>query len=340
MTQTANPDERIIESCLFCNVKVRIHPAKVLLARCPQCKGPIGDPKLDQKCDGCAAVNRVLRSRLAAARCGKCKEPLHRGQVPRDLLIADLYATIGGIFGDSRLSSRRSRPHDLVDAVALLEEMPQVITEIAANMDPGPDRDKLAALAGRCKSLPAKVRPLAFEQSAVLHNDLTVEQYMLEDAFEVLRRHPAGFDFLRRARRGDPGATSAREELACAKAPFEKLMDRFHRPNWKDPADRQVRQLLAEKVFAELAKVLEVWMPRPYRFEAMLKAGMNRLAELPETSEVATAQSTAIRDEVAAFYAITTAGVARAVVYHGLAEDPKQAWPRIQQTLHAGLLNN
>ena len=333
--------DAIVECCLFCNVKVRIQPDKVLAARCPRCKGPIGDPKMEQACPSCQAVNRVVRSRLSAARCGKCKDALlPPGPPPRELVIADLYAAVGAIFADARLAGRRARPRDLVEAVELMAEMPQAIAQLAANMDPGPDRDKLAQLAGRCKALPAKVRPLAFESSAVLRDAETVERYMLADAFEILRHHPAGFQFLKVVRRSDPGATSAREELACARAPFERILDRLHKPIWSQEAgDRQARAEAAERAFGELAKVLEVWLPRPYKLEAMVKSAMARLAELPEGGEALAGHEAAVREDVAAFLAIGTAGIARGVAYHGLADDPKEAWWRIQAVLRGGLLD-
>jgi hypothetical protein len=331
----------IIEACLFCNVKVRIQADKVLSARCPKCKGPIGDPKMEQACAGCKAVNRVLRSRLAAARCGKCKEPLlPPGPVPRELVLADLYAAVGAIFAHPMLAARRARPRDLVEAVGLLEAMPQAIAEIAANMAPGPERDQLAQLAGRCKALPAKVRPLAFEAAAVLKDQETVDRFMLAEAFEILRVHPAGFRFLAQVRRSDPGPTSAREELACARAPFERILDRVYKVAWGDDAPaRQRRAEGAERIFGELSKVLEVWLPRPYKHEAMVKSAMTRLLELPDGGEAVAAQEAAIREDVAVFLAIGTAGVARGVAYHGLADDPKEAWWRIQSVLRGGLLD-
>lgn len=337
---TTQTTEAIVESCLFCNVKVRIQPDKVLVARCPKCKGPIGDPKMEKACTGCQAVNRVLRSRLASARCGKCKEALMPpGPLPRDLVLADLYAAVGAIFADPRLAGRRARPRDLVEAVELAEEMPQAIAQLAANMDPGPERDKLAQLAGRCKALPAKVRPLAFESPAVLRDQETVDRFMLADAFEILRHHPAGFQFLKAVRRNDPGATSAREELACARAPFERILDRLHKPTWsEEPGDRERRAEVAEQVFGELAKVLEVWLPRPYKHEAMVKSAMTRLAELPSGGEALASHEAVIREDVAAFLAIGTAGVARGVAFHGLGDDPREAWGRIQAVLRGGLL--
>ncbi len=337
-TQTT---EAIVESCLFCNVKVRIQPDKVLVARCPKCKGPIGDPKMEKACHACQAVNRVLRSRLASARCGKCKDALMPpGPLPRELVVADLYAAVGAIFADARLAGRRVRPRDLAEAVELMEEMPQSIAQLAANMDPGPERDKLALLAGRCKALPAKVRPLAFESAAILHGQETVDRFMLADAFEVLRHHPAGFHFLKTVRRSDPGATSAREELACARAPFERILDRLHKPTWSQEAgDRERRAEVAEQVFSELSKVLEVWLPRPYKHEAMVKSAMARLADLPAGGEAVASHEATIREDVAVFLAIGTAGVARGVAYHGLGGDPKEAWWRIQAVLRGGLLD-
>lgn len=332
--------DTVVECCLFCNVKVRIQADKVLAARCPKCKGPLGDPKMEQACSSCKAVNRVVRSRLGTARCGKCKDALMPpGPLPRELVIADLYAAVGGIFADPRLVGRRVRPRDLVEAVELLEEMPQAIAQIAANMDPGPERDKLAQLAGRCKALPAKVRPLAFESANVLHSANTVERYMLEDAFQVLRHHPAGFAFLKVVRRSDPGATSVREELSSVRAPFERILDRLHKPSWnQDAADRAQRAQVAERVLAELSKVLEVWLPRPYKHAAMVKSAMARLAELEEVGDAFATHEAAIREDVAVFLAIGTAGLARAIAFHRVADDPKEAWWRIQALLKGGLL--
>lgn len=339
--ESTRTSDAIVESCLFCNVKVRIQADKVLVARCPKCKGPIGDPKMEKACPSCQAVNRVLRSRLASARCGKCKDALMPpGPLPRDLVLADLYAAVGAIFADGRLAGRRVRPRDLAEAVELVEEMPQAIAQLAANMDPGPERDKLAQLAGRCKALPAKVRPLAFESPAMLHNQETVDRYMLADAFEILRHHPAGFQFLKTVRRSDPGATSAREELVCARVPFERILDRLHKPTWsQEPGDRQQRAEVAGQVFGELSKVLEVWLPRPYKLEAMVKSAMARLADLPAGGEALEGHEAAVREDVAVFLAIGTAGVARGVAYHGLAEDPKEAWWRIQAVLRGSLLD-
>ena len=333
-------NDAIVECCLFCNVKVRIQADKVLAARCPKCKGPIGDPKMEQACPACKAVNRVVRSRLGTARCGKCKDALMPpGPLPRELVVADLYACVGAVFADPRLAGRRVRPRDLVEAVELMEEMPQAIASIAANMAPGPERDKLAQLAGRCKALPAKLRPLAFDGPAVLHTAETVEKYMLADAFEILRRHPAGFDFLKVVRRSDPGPTSVREELACARTPFERILDRLHKPAWSDgPGDRETRARIAEQVLGELSKVLEVWLPRPYKHEAMVKSAMARLAELPEAGDGLAAHEAAVREDVAVFLAIGTAGVARGVAFHRIADQPKEAWWRIQQLMKGGLL--
>jgi hypothetical protein len=333
-------DDRIVESCHLCNLKVRIQPDKVASARCPKCKGPLGDPKVDQACPGCQAVNRVLRSRLAAARCGKCKERLiPDGPLPRELVLSEAYGLIGAVFADPLLSRRVGRPGDLVATVEWAEELPRSIAELAATMNLGEDRDRVAALGARAKALPAKLRPHVFEDPTILMEEAQIQAYMLGDAFEALRHHPLGWRFLKQARSGEHGSAAARQELAGAAAIFERLLNRFHKTDWNDmDADKARRVEMATALFNELSRVSESWLPRPYKLPAMVKTALTRLEEQPWAPPVLETQREPVTEDVQAFLALVTALIARGVTVHGLGENPQAVWPGLITPLRSALL--
>lgn len=333
-------DDRVVETCHLCNVKVRIQPDKVAAARCPRCKGPIGDPKVDRACAGCKALNRVLRSRLAAARCGKCKEPLlPPGELPRELILSEAYGLVGAVYADPLLSRRLGRPHDLVEVVSWAEEMPRAVAELAASMNLGDDRDRIAALGARCKALPAKLRPVVFEDPAILLEEAQLDAFMLRDAFGVLRRHPSGWLLLKQVRLGETGSSAARLELASAANAFERLLNRMHKTDWNDLAQDQARRKeVAEGLFQELARVVESWLPRPYKLEAMVKSCMTRLEEKAWAAQALEAAPDAVREDVTAFLAIATVLLARGVRVHELGATPQAVWPGLVTPLKGAAL--
>lgn len=324
-------ETHVVESCTACQVKVRVLKEKVANARCPKCKGLLGDPKVEAPCAGCGAVNRVLRSRMAAARCGRCKEALFAaGAIPKDYLVAEGQALVEQVFADARLASGLTRPRDLVESVDLLKVMPRRIAELAASLAPGQDREQLASLSGRCKAAAETLRPLAFEAPGVLGGEAFVEQYQLQDAFEALRRHPSGFEALKVIRRSDYGPGGARAELAPTAPLFERLVDRLHKTDWDDmTADRRARAALAEQLFGELCRAVESWLPRPYKLEAVAKVALTRMKELPGGEEAFAQHEARLREDVTVWLAITTAVVARGVAYHGLGPNPKAVWPAL-----------
>lgn len=333
-------DDRIVETCHLCNLKVRIQADKAAVARCPKCKGPMGDPKLDQRCSHCQALNRVIRSRLMAARCGKCKEALlPAGPPPRDLILAEAYGVIGAVYADPLLSRRVGRPADLVDVVEWSEELPRSIAELAATMPLGDDRDRVAAISARVKALGPKLRPVVFEDPFMLADDWHVEAYMLEDAFEVIRRHPAGWRLLKQIRLGDTGAGAARVELGAAAAAFERLLNRMHKTDWNDlDADKARRKEAADGLFGELERVVESWLPRAYKLEAMVKSCMARLEEQPFSAQAVETAPDAVREDVTAYLAIVTTLITRGVALHGMGETPAGVWPALVTPLRAAAL--
>jgi hypothetical protein len=333
-------DDSAVETCHLCNLKVRIKADKAAVARCPKCKGPLGDPKIDQGCPGCKAVNRVLRSRLAAARCGKCKEALlGAGPLPRELVLAETYGLIGAVYADPLLSRRVSRPNDLVEAMAWAEELPRSIAELAANITLGEDRDRLTSLSVRCKALPAKLRPEIFVDPSLLVDQGHLESAMLLEAFEVIRHDPAGFRLLKQIRSGETGASAARIELGAAAAVFERLLNRLHKTDWNDlQADQARRSEVAEGLFKELIRVVESWLPRPYKLEALTKSCLMRLEEQPWSAQAVEATPELVREDVRAFQAIVTAIITRGVTVHELGNTPSAVWPALVTPLRIAAL--
>ncbi|MFP5502050.1 MAG: hypothetical protein ACLGIN_06145 [Candidatus Sericytochromatia bacterium] len=309
-------ETHVVESCTACQVKVRVLKEKVANARCPKCKGLLGDPRVEAPCAGCGAVNRVLRSRMAQARCGRCKEALFApGAIPRDYLVAEGQALVDQVLADARLASGLTRPRDLVESVDMLKAMPQRIAELAASLAPGQDREQLASLSGRCKAAAETLRPLAFE---------------------ALRRHPSGFEALKVIRRSDYGPGGARSELAPTASLFERLVDRLHQTDWDDmEADRRARAALAEQLFGELCRAVESWLPRPYKLEAVAKVALTRMKELPGGEEAFAKHEARLREDVTVWLAITTTVVARGVAYHGLGPNAKAVWPALMGAVKA-----
>lgn len=332
-------DTHVIESCSPCQIKVKILKEKAGQARCPRCKGPLGDPKVDQACAGCGAVNRVIRSKLTAARCGRCKEPLLQGAVPREVVLAEAQALVAQVLGDARLSARLTRPRDMIEAVDLLKAMPQRIAEVAAQAPTGTDRDALSALSTRCRDTANRLRPLAFENPDHLFSPGFLDQYQLTDGFDAMRRHPVGWEALKVIRRADAGMGAARAEIAPAAALFEQLLNRVHKTDWNDmDGDRQRRAELADKLFVELTRAVESWLPRPYKLEAMAKVALTRIGELPGGTDALARSEAALREDVTVFLAIATTVVARGVVNHGLGATPKDVWPALLGTLRGASL--
>lgn len=335
-------ETHVVEACRTCATKVRVLKEKVGLAKCPQCKGPLGDPTVDHPCGGCGALNRVVRSRMAQARCGRCKEPFFaEGEVPAAYWLAAGQALVHDLFADARLTGRLARPRDLVEVIDVFKAMPQAIAELAANLPAGEDRDKLSSLSARCKRLAETLRPLAFESPAVLLSEAFVEQFQLADAFVAMRAHPAGFEALKAIRRSDASLTAARAELAPAGHLFERLLNRLHKTDWDDmEADRARRAALADQLFAELTRVVESWLPRPYKLEAMAKVAMTRMGELPGGEAAIGQHEALLREDVTAFLAIATTVVARGVAYHQLGETPKAVWPTLAPHLRGTALTS
>lgn len=333
-------DTHVIESCDPCQIKVRILKEKAGVARCPKCKGPLGDPKVDQACAGCGAVNRVIRSKLTSARCGRCKEPLLAdGNVPRDVVLAEAQQLVAQVMADARLAGRQARPRDMIEAVDLLKTMPQRIAELAAQLPPGADRETLSSLSARCRDNVTRLRPIAFENVGMLFSPGFLEQYQLTDAYETMRRHPIGWESLKVVRRADSGLGAARAELAPAVTLFEQLLNRVHKTDWNDmDGDRHRRAELAEKLFTELTRAVESWLPRPYKLEAMAKVALTRIGELPGGADALAKSEALLRDDVTAFLAIATVVTARSVNTHGLGATPKDVWPALLGTLRGAAL--
>lgn len=333
-------DTHVIESCEPCQIKVRILKEKAGAARCPRCKGPLGDPKVDQACAGCGAVNRVIRSKLTTARCGRCKAPLlGEGGVPREVVLADAQQLVAQVLADSRLAGRHARPRDLIEAVDLLKAMPQRIAEVAAQQPAGADRDTLSTLSARCRDTAQRLRPLAFENVGLLFSPGFLEQFQLTDAYEAMRHHPVGWEALKVIRRADAGMGAARAELAPAATLFEQLLNRVHKTDWNDmDGDRRRRAELADKLFTELTRAVESWLPRPYKLEAMAKVALTRIGELPGGADALARSEAALREDVTVFLAIATTVVARGVANHGLGATPKDAWPALAATLRGAAL--
>lgn len=335
-------EEQVVESCLACNVKVRVLKDKVAQARCPKCKGPLGDPKVDQRCRvaECGAVNRVLRSKLLQARCGKCKEPLvAEGQATRDLVLSEAQAIVGQLFAEPRLVGKRARPADLAEVVDLLKAMPQTIAELAASQPLGPDRDRLAALSARCKNLVGPLRPFAFEQPAMLLNEPFVQHYMLTDAFESLRQHPLAWESLKTIRRQDTGLTVARQELVPASDVFDRLVGRLHKTDWNNmDEDKAKRTRLADKLLMELSKQVETWAIRPIKLEGMVMGAMSRMKELAGGGDEFGKVEGAIREDVTAFLALATVVTARGVDHHKFGGTLKESWQALYPSLRGKVM--
>lgn len=330
-------DTHVVETCGTCQLKVRVLQEKVGQARCPKCKGPLGDDKVDQRCAGCGALNRVLRSKLAAAHCGRCRAPLVAQENPA----AQAERLVARILAHARLGQGRHAPRDLVETVDLLKGMPQAIAEYAASQPPGAERDSLVAMSSQSKALAEALRPLAFESAAVLLNDGFVQQYLLADAFEAMRRHPVGFEALKAIRKQDKGLGAARNELLPSATIFERMVSRVHKPSWQsDGADAGARTALADQLFGEITRAIESWLIKPYKLDGMAKVALARLGELPGGAEALAAYEALLREEMEVFLAIATTVIARAVAYHGLAPTPKQAWPLLAPSLRGAALSS
>lgn len=333
-------EEHVVEGCHTCAVKVRVLKEKLATARCPKCKGPLGDPKVDHKCGGCGAVNRVLRSKLTQARCGRCKEPLvAAGAASRELVLVDAQKLVAQLFVEPMLTANRARPRDLVEVVDLLKAMPQAIAELAARQPLGPDRDRLAGLSQRAKTLVGAVRPYAFEQSAMLLNEPFVQQYMLGDAFEAMRRHPIAWESLKTIRRQDTGLGSARQELLPASDIFDRLVGRLHKTDWENmDEDRARRTRLADKLLMELSNQVQTWAIRPIKLEGMVMGAMSRMKELAGGGDDFAKVENAVRDEVTAFLAIATVVVARGVDHHKIGGTLKESWAALFPSLRGKVM--
>lgn len=334
-------EEHVVEACLACNVKVRVLKEKVAAARCPKCRGPLGDPKVDQPCGGCKAVNRVLRSKLSLARCGRCKEPLVApGTASRELILADAQQLVAQIFAEPTLSASRARPRDVSEVVDLLKGMPQAIAELAARQSLGGDRDRLAALSARCKSLVPQVRPYAFEEPAMLLNGPFVERYMLGEAFEVMRHHVLAWESLKAVRKQDTGLSVARTELMPAGDVFDRLVGRLHKTDWNDmDEDRAKRTRLADKLLLELSKQVETWAIRPIKLEGMVMGAMSRMKELSGGTDDFAKGEAAIREDVTAFLAVATVVTARCVEHHRAGNTLREAWQALYPSLRGKVMS-
>jgi hypothetical protein len=339
-------ETHVIESCLPCQIKIRVLKDKVESARCPKCKGPLGDPPVDHLCSGCGARNRVPRSKLAVARCGRCKTQLlpttdtpPAPAAPASVGHPDADDVVSRIFADPRLAGRQARPRDLVETVDLLRTMPQRIAEIAAQLPTGADREALSALSARSRDLVGTLRPLAFANPDRLFTANFLDQFQLKDAYEAMRHHPHGWDTLKAIRKADTGLGAARLELAPTAALFEQILNRVHKTDWNDmDGDRLRRTELAGQLCAELTRAVESWLPRPYKLEAMVKVAMTRIGELPGGAEAIAKSEATLKDDVTAFLAIATTVVARGVTQHGLGASPKEAWAALQGVLRGAAL--
>lgn len=333
-------EEHVVEACLACNVKVRVLKEKVAAARCPKCRGPLGDPKVDHACPGCKAVNRVLRSKLSLARCGRCKEALVApGEATRELILADAQQVVAQLFAEPQLTARLTRPRDVSEVVDLLKSMPQTIAELAASQSLGADRDRIAALSARCKNLVVQVRPFAFEEPAVLLNAPFVERFMLGEAFESMRHHALAWESLKAIRKQDTGLSVARAELRPAGDVFDRLVGRIHKTDWNDmDEDRARRTRMADKLLMELSKQVETWAIRPIKLEGMVMGAMSRMKELSGGAEDFAKAEVAIREDVTAFLAVATVITARTVEHHRAGNTLREAWQALYPSLRGQVM--
>ncbi|HEY9723968.1 MAG TPA: hypothetical protein V6D47_18345 [Oscillatoriaceae cyanobacterium] len=329
-------ETHVVETCGTCQIKVRVLREKVGLARCPKCKGPLGDEKVDQRCAGCGAVNRVLRSKLATAHCGRCHAALTIAETPQ----IQAQRLVAQILAHPRLGQGRTAPRDLVETVDLLKGMPQAIAEYAANQPPGAERDTLVSMSSQSKTLAEQLRPLAFESAAVLLNDGFVQQYMLQDAFEAMRKHAVGFEALKAIRKQDKGLGAARHELLPSATIFERMVSRVHKPSWQGDGEQGARAALADQLFGEITRAIESWLIKPYKLDAMAKVALARLGELPGGAEALASYEALLREEMEVFLAIATTVIARSVAFHGLAPTPKQAWPLLAPSLRGAAVSS